>query len=86
MEKHALNKLVQLYEGDLPCVKLIATFKDQMSLYFLMELLPLKSEMWLACRSFGLLSDIECRHTFQEICKSVMKIHDAKLIHRDLKV
>lgn len=33
MEKHALNKVLEKYEsegekGDLPCVKLIGTFKD----------------------------------------------------------
>jgi len=28
MEKHALNKLKEKYQDNLPCVKLIGTFKD----------------------------------------------------------
>ena len=87
MEKHALNKLKEKYgEKEMPCVKLIGTFKDHENLYFIMEMLQGKNEMWLACRNFGLLSDQFTRITFREICKSVKKLHDVKIIHRDLKV
>jgi serine/threonine protein kinase len=85
MEKHALAKLRDRYREASPCVKLIGTFKDGGSLCFLMDLLPGKAELWLKCRSFGLLSDASARNTFREICKSVKKVHDAKVIHRDLK-
>ena len=62
MEKHALNKLYDRYHstGELPCVKLIGTFKDTENLYFLMELLPHSKELWNFCRNFGMLSDFEC--------------------------
>ena len=87
MEKHALNKLRERYgEEGMPCVKLIGTFKDTENLYFIMEMLKGKNEMWIACRNFGLLSDSQTRHTFKEICKCIKKIHDVKIIHRDLKV
>lgn len=46
MEKHALNKIVEHYgkklgwrDEELPTVKLIGTFKDGQSLYFLTEIL-----------------------------------------------
>lgn len=45
MEKHALNKIYEhskengLDEVDLPCLKIIGTFKDDSNLYFLTELL-----------------------------------------------
>ena len=45
MEKHALNKLKTVYGDasknyeDLPCVKIIGTFKDESNLYFLTEIL-----------------------------------------------
>lgn len=61
MEKHALNKLAELYPEELPCVKLIGTFKDAEHLYFLQELLQPKLEVWLACRNYGLLSDSRTR-------------------------
>lgn len=65
MEKHALNKLKEKYQTDMPSVKLIGTFKDMDNLYFIMEKLSSKNEMWLACRNFGLLSDYQTRNTFQ---------------------
>lgn len=87
MEKHALNKLKERYgEKEMPSVKLVGTFKDIENLYFIMEMLQGKNEMWLACRNFGLLSDKLTRATFREICKCVKKLHDVKIIHRDLKV
>jgi serine/threonine protein kinase len=86
MEKHALNKLRDRYNKEMPCVKLIGTFKDEENLYFVMEMLQGKNEMWSACRNFGLLSDKATRITFKEICKQVKKLHDASIIHRDLKV
>ena len=45
MEKHALNKLKSAYADlektykNLPCVKIIGTFKDESNLYFLTEML-----------------------------------------------
>jgi serine/threonine protein kinase len=79
MEKHALNKIKHSYEPlgkkEIPTVKLYGTFKDFANLYFVQELLPLRSEVWLACRNYGLLSDAEARLTFQMICKSVQKLH-----------
>ena len=40
MEKHALNKLIGRYgEKEMPCVKLVGTFKDHENLYFVMEML-----------------------------------------------
>ena len=74
MEKHALNKILQdnkskgLSDDDLPTVKLIGTFKDGMSLYFLTELLSSKNEVWESSRSFGLISEMLIRHTFYQIC------------------
>ena len=71
MEKHALNKLLEIYGksadsgNNLPCVKLIGTFKDNESLYFLTELLEAKNEVWRSCRAFGLLSNNETRKTFR---------------------
>jgi len=86
MEKHALNKLYDKYhDTGLPCVKLIGTFKDSENLYFLMELLPQSRELWNFCRSFGMLSDYEARHTFKAICESVAKLHAVSIVHRDLK-
>jgi len=41
----------------LPCVKLIGTFKDGLSLYFLTEMLNSKEEVWEFCRTFGLFND-----------------------------
>ena len=87
MEKHALNKLRERYgEKEMPNVKLVGTFKDMENLYFIMEMLQGRNEMWLACRNFGLLSDKFTRATFREICKCVKKLHDVRIIHRDLKV
>lgn len=63
MEKHSLNKILEdnknkgLSDNELPAVKLIGTFKDGMSLYFLTEILQSKEEVWESCRSFGLLND-----------------------------
>ena len=85
MEKHALNKLNERYGEERPCVKLVGTFKDLERLYFLMELLPMKGEVWLACRSFGMLNNVKARDTFREICRCVKKVHDVNIIHRDLK-
>ena len=40
MEKHALNKIKQAYEGQpLPAVRLLNTFKDMSNLYFITEIL-----------------------------------------------
>lgn len=40
MEKHALNKIKETYAGEeLPCVRLLNTFKDMTSLYFVTEIL-----------------------------------------------
>jgi serine/threonine protein kinase len=88
MEKHALNKIKEKYPSDeeLPSVKLLGTFKDAANLYFVQELLPLKNELWLACRNYGLLSDGETRRTFRLICESVKKLHNIGLVHRDIKV
>jgi hypothetical protein len=63
MEKHALNKILENHKAkglaweELPCIKLIGTFKDQSNLYFLTEMLKGKSEVWESCRSFGLVGD-----------------------------
>ena len=46
LEKHSLNKLRDTYGGDLPCVKLIATFKNDINLYFLTEMFRSKLEVW----------------------------------------
>lgn len=45
MEKHVLNKVLEhnrskgLKDHDLPCLKIIGTFKDEINLYFITELL-----------------------------------------------
>lgn len=44
-------------DEDLPAVKLIATYKDGLSLYFLSELFNSKDEVWESCRTFGLIND-----------------------------
>ena len=64
MEKHALNKLKELYSTDMPTVKLIGTFKDEMHLYFLTEMFKSKCEVWEHVRSFGMLSPIRAKYTF----------------------
>ena len=57
LEKHSLNKIKDNYpEHELPTVKLVATFKDPVNLYFLTEMLRSKLEVWEHCRSFGMLS------------------------------
>jgi len=53
MEKHALNKCFEAFGNRTPTVKLIGTFKDDFQLYFLMELLKPKLELWEYCRTFG---------------------------------
>ena len=87
MEKHALNKLRDVYKDQtLPCVKLIGTFKDQVNLYFLTEILPHKNELWEHCRSFGMISPELAYFTFKQICICVDKLHKEEIVHRDLKV
>lgn len=55
MEKHALNKIKNFYQqSSIPSVNLIATFKDEINLYFLTEMFKSKNEVWEHCRSFGL--------------------------------
>jgi serine/threonine protein kinase len=86
MEKHALTKIRDSSAySDLPCVKLITTFKDVCNLYFLTEILSKKNELWEHCRSFGMISSQLAKFTFKEICKSVQAIHHLEIIHRDLK-
>ncbi|CDW71361.1 agc pdk1 protein kinase [Stylonychia lemnae] len=91
MEKHALNKILLdckdkgIKDEDLPCVKLIGTFKDGINLYFLTEALNSKDELWEYCRTFGMFNDSIIRYTFYEICKSVQQLHSIGIIHRDLK-
>ena len=95
MEKHALNKIKENYgskyfSGNDPseqvAVRLVTTFRDESSLYFLTEILTQKMELWEKCRSFGMISKELIRYTFHKICKSVSKIHALNLVHRDLKV
>ena len=92
MEKHVLNKIKdnhskkELSWDDLPCIKVISTFKDTSNLYFLSELLVGKREVWENCRSFGLISDQLIRFTFYQICRCVKYLHDLQIVHRDLKV
>lgn len=64
MEKHALTKVKDKYKTDLPTVRLITTFKDPGSLYFLTELLNHKNEMWAHVRSFGSISQQLAKYTF----------------------
>jgi len=72
LEKHSLIKLRDFYKNnDLPCVKLLETFKDGENLYFLTEILEQKNDLWVQCRSFGLISAEFAIFTFREICKSV---------------
>lgn len=56
LEKHSLNKIKEAYGlNDLPVVHLIATFKDDINLYFLCEMFKGKNEVWEHCRSFGMI-------------------------------
>lgn len=73
MEKHSLNKIRQKYwdeqnPDEMPTVKLIATFKDDINLYFLTEMFQSKNEVWEQCRSFGIVQDNIVRYTFLQIC------------------
>ena len=86
MEKHALTKIRDNLRGELPCVRLVTTFKDSFNLYFLTELLNHKNELWENCRSFGMINSELARFTFRAICESVKQIHDLEIVHRDLKV
>lgn len=69
----------------MPTVRLIATFKDQINLYFLTEMFKSKCEVWEHCRSMGMLQDEVIRYTFLKICECLKKLHAIKIIHRDLK-
>ena len=71
MEKHALNKLKENFAKSMPCVKIYATFKDPINLYFLTEMFKGKNEVWEHCRSFGMLQDDVIRYTFLKICQCV---------------
>jgi len=74
LEKHALNKVKENYGKagqDMPTVKLIATFKDPINLYFLTDMFRARNEFWEHCRSFGLLADSMVRYTFYQICLGV---------------
>jgi serine/threonine protein kinase len=51
-----------------------------------MDLLQPRQELWIACRNFGMLNEVEARKTFRAICKSVKMVHDVNIVHRDLKV
>ena len=89
MEKHALNKIKENLPntpGNQVAVRLVTTFRDQFNLFFLTELLNHKLELWEHCRSFGMINRELARYTFHKICVSVSKIHELKLVHRDLKV
>ena len=55
LEKHSLNKIKENYEKEMPTVRILATFKDPLNLYFLTEIFKSKLEIWEHCRSFGLL-------------------------------
>ena len=70
LEKHSLNKIKDKYGDDeeMPTVKLIATFKDDLNLYFLTEMFQQKHEVWEHCRSFGIVQDDIARYTFFKIC------------------
>lgn len=52
----------------MPSVSLIATFKDELNLYFLTEMFKSKNEVWEHCRSFGLFKDDRIRYVFYKIC------------------
>jgi serine/threonine protein kinase len=86
MEKHALIKIRENCDSPLPAVRLATTFKDDLNLYFVTELLNHKFELWEHCRSFGLINPELARFTFRQICLSVSKIHALEIVHRDLKV
>jgi len=66
LEKHSLNKIREAYSDRkaLPSVKLIATFKDAGSLYFLTEMLQSKHELWNYVRNFGVLSREQAKYIF----------------------
>ena len=62
LEKHSLNKIRDTYlsaddsgKDEMPTVKLLATFKDPVSLYFLTEMFRSRMEVWEHCRTFGFL-------------------------------
>ena len=80
MEKHALNKVLDHFKEKktprLPCLRIVGTFKDEVNLYFLTEMLKEKTELWQFCRTFGLLSDMRSRFTFMKICEAVKYMHD----------
>ena len=84
LEKHSLFRLKDLGKEN-PAVKLIGTFKDECSLYFLTEMLNQKDEVWAHCRTFGMLDSGMARFVFEKICEKVQKMHSIDLVHRDLK-
>lgn len=55
LEKHSLNKIKEKYSKEMPSVRILATFKDPINLYFLTEIFKSKLEVWEHCRSFGML-------------------------------
>ena len=71
MEKHALNKIKENFgkkDEEMPTVKIAATFKDSVNLYFLTEMFRSRNELWEHCRTFGMLQDTTIRYTFYQIC------------------
>lgn len=78
MEKHVLSRL-----SHPNVVRLYHTFRDEMNVYFLMELAPDK-ELWELCRNVGLPTDVAFYYLTQ-IISTLEYIHGEGIVHRDIK-
>jgi len=78
MERHVLSRL------DHPnVIRLFDTFRDDMCIYFVMEMCPDK-ELWELCRDVGLPTDVAFYYLTQ-ILVALEYIHGEGIVHRDIK-
>lgn len=78
MEEHCLRRIN--HPG---IVKLYASFRDEVSHYLVLELCP-GGELWAMVKEIG-CSDRTGRHYLSQVLEAVMYLHDATIVHRDLK-
>jgi serine/threonine protein kinase len=81
MEKHVLNRLNQANVRGV--VRLYETFKDDFTLYFLMQYVS-NGEIWHLSKVWG-LPEAKTRYYFARVVDIVAKMHEQGIIHRDIK-